>query len=400
MLQPHVHVAVKGEPKYIPGRPEENIMNDANILIIGAGVAGLAMASELSKTYGGIAVVERHGKYGQETSSRSSEVIHAGIYYEPGSLKSRLCLRGNELLYRICEDHSIPYNNSGKLLIAKEEKSFRKLDRLYQRALGNKAKNCRVVDEAEIRQIEPNVRAKKAIYFPTSGYVDSERLMSFFENDSMNHGAIYLYHHEAVSIRKHDAGYAVKVRTARNDEYEITTGVLINSAGLHSDKVSEMAGMDADAHGYRIHYHKGIYFRAVRQLEKYPKLLIYPLPPDAGNVGIHTTPDMNGGMRLGPHFSWSDSIDYSVDDSMHNFFFEDVKGYLPFLEYGDLQPDMSGIMSCIQKPGDKILRDFVIADESVKGFPGLINLVGIDSPGLTASPAIAEYVAELAKKYF
>jgi len=395
-----VHVAVKGEPQYIPGRPEENIMNDVNILIIGAGVVGLAMASELSKTYGGIAVVERHGKYGQETSSRSSEVIHAGIYYEPGSLKSRLCLRGNELLYKICEEHSIPCNNSGKLLIATQEKSVHKLEKLYRRAIDNKARDCRLVDEAEIRQIEPNVRAKKAIFFPTSGYLDSERLMSFFEKNSLNRETIYLYHSEAVSIKKYSAGYVVRVRTGRNDEYEITTGVLINSAGLHSDRVSEMAGIDADAYGYRIHYHKGNYFRAVRQLEKYPRLLIYPLPPDAGNVGIHTTPDMNGGMRLGPHFLWSDSIDYSVDDSMHNFFFEDVRSYLPFLEYDDLQPDMSGIMSCIQKPGDKILRDFVISDESVKGFPGLINLIGIDSPGLTASPAIAEYVAELIKKYF
>lgn len=370
-------------------------MNDVNILIIGAGVVGLAIASELSKTYSGVAVVERHGKYGQETSSRSSEVIHAGIYYEPGSLKSRFCLRGNELLYKICEANSIPYNNSGKLLIAKEEKSFHKLDRFYQRAIANKAKNCRLVDEDEIRQIEPNVKAQKAIVFPTSGYLDSERLMSFFENDSINRGTIYLYHHEAVSIKKQPAGYAVKVRTARNDAYEMTTSVLINSAGLHSDKVSEMVGIDADAHGYRIHYHKGIYFRAVRQLEKYPKLLIYPLPPDAGNVGIHTTPDMHGGMRLGPHFFWSDSIDYTVDDSLHNFFFEDVRSYLPFIEYDDLQPDMSGIMSSVQKPGDKVLRDFVISDESIKGFPGLINLIGIDSPGLTASPAIAEYVAEL-----
>ncbi|PKN18917.1 MAG: FAD-dependent oxidoreductase [Deltaproteobacteria bacterium HGW-Deltaproteobacteria-6] len=375
-------------------------MNDVNILIIGAGVVGLAIASELSKTYSGIVVVERHGKFGQETSSRSSEVIHAGIYYEPGSLKSRLCFRGNELLYKICEDHSIPYNNSGKLLIAKEEKSIHKLDNLYRKAIGNRAKNCRMVDEAEIRQIEPNVKAAKAIYFPTSGYVDSEKLMSFFESDSIHHGAIYLYNHEAVSIKKHHAGYVVKVRTARNDVYEITTSVLINSAGLYSDKVSEMVGIDSAAQGYRINYHKGIYFRAVRQLEKYPKLLIYPVPPDVGSVGIHTTPDMNGGMRLGPHFFWSDSIDYSVDDSLHQFFFEDVRSYLPFIEYDDLQPDMSGIMSSIQTPDDKIIRDFVIADESAKGFPGLINLIGIESPGLTASPAIAEYVAELIKKYF
>lgn len=375
-------------------------MNDVNILIVGAGVVGLAIASELSKTYGGIAIVERHSKYGQETSSRSSEVIHAGIYYKPGSLKSRLCVRGNELLYKICEVNSIPHNNSGKLLIANEEKSINKLNRLYQNAMGNKAKNCRMVDEVEIKQIEPNVKAEKAIYFPTSGYVESEKLMSFFEKDSINNGAIYLYHHEVISIKKQNTGYAVQVRTAHHDVYEITTHVLINSAGLHSDKVSEMVGIDADAHGYRIYYHKGIYFRAVRQLERYPKLLIYPIPPEVGAVGIHTTPDMNGGMRLGPHFFWSDSIDYSVDDAFHNFFFEDVRSYLPFIEYDDLQPDMSGIMSSLQKHDDNILKDFVISDESGKGFPGLINLIGIESPGLTASPAIAEYVAQLIKKYF
>lgn len=376
------------------------IMNDVNILIIGAGVVGLAIASELSKVYDNIAIVERHNKYGQETSSRSSEVIHAGIYYNAGSLKSKLCYRGNELIYKICEENSVPYNNSGKLLIANEEKSINKLDGLFKQSIANKAKNCRMVDEDEIKQIEPNVKAKKAIYYPSSGYVDSEKLMAFFESDSINHGTTFLYNHEVIAIKKRDSGFAVKVRTSQNDEYEITTKVLINSAGLHSDKVSEMLGINSDTNGYRINYHKGIYFRAVRQLDKYPKLLIYPVPPEVGSVGIHTTPDMNGGMRLGPHFFWSDRIDYSVDDSLHNYFYEEVSSYLPFLEDDDLQPDMSGIMSSIQKPDEDILKDFVINDETEKGLPGLINLIGIESPGLTASPAIAEYVSEMIRKYF
>ncbi len=163
--------------------------------------------------------------------------------------------------------------------------------------------------------------------------------------------------------------------------------------------MAELAGIDIDKNGYRINYHKGIYFRVNRQLEKYPKALIYPVPLKSGHVGIHTTPDLYGGMRLGPHFFWVDEVDYSVDDSHHQMFYDFCKRFLPFLEFDDITPDMAGIMATVQKVGDT-MKDFIIRDESDKNLPRLINLVGIDSPGLTASPAIAEYVNNIIEEIY
>ncbi|MBX3042711.1 MAG: NAD(P)/FAD-dependent oxidoreductase [Candidatus Kapabacteria bacterium] len=367
-------------------------MSDVNILIIGAGVVGLAIASKLSQTYSSIAVIDKYNRFGKETSSRSSEVIHAGIYYQPGSLKSVLCLRGNELIYDICLKNNIPHKNSGKLLIANDEKSIEKLNGLFNLAKSNGAKDCRIIDLDEINSFEPNIRAKKAIYFPSSGYVDSESLMSFFENNSIRNGVSFLYNQEVIGITKLYSGFVVKVKSG-SDIYEFTCDILINSAGLQSGEVSAMAGLDLPE--YKIHYHKGIYFRALRKLELYPEMLIYPIPPEEGSVGIHTTPDLNGGMRLGPHFIWSDKIDYSVDDSFHELFYNEVKLYLPFLEYNDIKSDMSGIMSSVQKPYEKALKDFIILNEIDKGYSGLINLIGIESPGLTAAPAIGEYINDI-----
>ncbi len=174
--------------------------------------------------------------------------------------------------------------------------------------------------------------------------------------------------------------------------------MVINSAGLYSDNIAKMVGIDIEKFGYKIHYFKSIYYRVHKQLEKYPRVLIYPVPPGEGAVGIHTTPDCYDGMRLGPHFYWTNEIEYSVTDNFRDLFFYSAKTFLPFLEKDNIMVEGSGIMSSL-KPSNEI-RDFIIRDESDKGLKGFINLIGIDSPGLTASPAIAEMVYELVEVYF
>jgi L-2-hydroxyglutarate oxidase LhgO len=295
-------------------------MEKFNVTIIGAGVVGLAIAYKLSQNYDNILLIEKNDSFGRETSSRSSEVIHASIYYPANSLKGRLCLRGNEMMYHICKENNIPYINSGKLVVASNESEVKLLPLQLKTAQDNGAVGVRIIDESEIKRIEPKVNAKAAMFCPTSGTVDSESLMRYFESESLANDVIILYNNEVTAIRKIRDNYEIVIKDKDSEELTISSEIVINSAGLHSDRIAEMAGIDIDKEGYRIFFHKGIYFRVFKKLEMYPKTLIYPVPPEAGSVGIHTTPDLAGGMRLGPHFYWSNEIDYSVDDYYHKLF--------------------------------------------------------------------------------
>lgn len=369
-------------------------MEHSDITIIGAGVAGLAIASFSASENNSVLLIERNSSFGMETSSRSSEVIHAGIYYPKNSLKGKLCIEGNKLIYEICSKNNIPHSNCGKLIIAVNDKEAEKLPALLQTAKDNGAEGVRIVDQDEIRQIEPKVFGVAAIFCPSSGVVDSHSLMKYFETDSISKGVLFAYHSELKGIKKQSEGYILEITDTNGNNYKIHTNILINSAGLACHKVAEMAGIDIVSENYKINYLKGMYFRPSRQLEKYPKTLIYPVPPNQSMVGIHTCPDLAGGMRLGPKMVWVNDIEYSVDESFHDEFFNSTKGFLPFLDYDDLQPDMSGILPRLEKPGEP-MRDFIIRDESDKGLDGLINLIGIESPGLTASPAIGKMVSKL-----
>ncbi|MFA6572220.1 MAG: NAD(P)/FAD-dependent oxidoreductase [Bacteroidota bacterium] len=373
-------------------------MNHYDITIIGAGVVGLAIARSVSRSGMNILVVERHPSFGNETSCRNSEVIHAGVYYPQDSLKGQLCLKGNDMLYKICRTHNIPFRNSGKLIVANTKEEVALIPALYEKAKNNGAKFVRIVEADEIRKIEPNVRALRAIFCPTSGTVDSHSLMAYFESGAISSGVDILYRNEVIAIDHNEGAYTLTIRQTDSSLYSFTSRIVINAAGLHSEKIAQMLGIDTVKAGYRLVLRKGIYFRAMRRLEHYPRTLIYPLPPDAGAVGIHTTPDLGGGMRLGPYIGPEISeIEYTVDDTLHKYFYDSVKTYLPFLEYDDIQPDSAGILPQLQKP-DEPMKDFIIHHESDKGFNNFINLIGIESPGLTASPAIGEYVFEMVRK--
>jgi L-2-hydroxyglutarate oxidase LhgO len=367
---------------------------DAEITIIGAGVVGLAIAERVSEDFNDVFLLEKHLTFGQETSSRSSEVIHAGIYYPENSLKARLCVEGKNLLYDFCKKFDIPYNNCGKLIVATTKEEVGIIDGIRNKALINGV-DLKEMDRDEIRDLEPNIFALKALYSSTTGIVDSHSLMKQFETNTINNGGQIVYGSEVTGIRKIDNGYEIILLDSDKKEYTFTTTVVINSAGLTSDKISEMAGMADD--DLRIMFCKGQYFRLKSPKNKLIKRLIYPVPhQNMEGIGIHVTIDMGGGVKLGPDVKYLDSNiqDYKVDPEKQEAFFLSAKKFLPFIEIDDIVPEMAGIRPKIQKPGEA-QKDFYIKEESERGCPGFINLIGMESPGLTSSISIANYVRRM-----
>ncbi len=364
-------------------------MPDFDITIIGAGVVGLAIAKEVAEKYENVVVVERHNSFGRETSSRNSEVIHAGIYYQKGSLKAQLCVEGNRLLYSICEKNNIGYKKLGKFIVATEDRGIHELEALQKKGEENGVDNLVFYEPSDLKKIEPYVRAKLALYSPSTGIIDTHGLMEHFANAAQSNGAMIVYHSEVVAITKETPGFMFEVKNVDGTIDSFTTKVLINSAGFYADKIAEMAGIDIDEAGYRLHYCKGDYMSWTK---KYLKHLIYPLPGKF-SVGIHAGLDLNGAIKFGPNAYFVDEMHYDVTTTKEEFYYS-IRTYLPTIELDDLSPAMSGIRPKLQSPGEDF-RDFVICHESERGLTGFINLIGIESPGLTASPAIARYVSEM-----
>jgi L-2-hydroxyglutarate oxidase LhgO len=372
-------------------------MFDAEITIIGAGVVGLAIAEKVSKLNNDVFVIEKNKTFGQETSSRNSEVIHAGIYYPQNSLKAKLCVEGKNLLYDFCTKYDLPFNNCGKLIVANSDKEIELLEGLKQKALNNGVDDIRFLSQNEIQELEPNIQAMGALFSPSTGVFDSHSFMKQLETNAANQGTQFAYGAEVEKISRIENGYEIYLNDADGQKFSFKTKKLINSAGLESDKISEMVGIKEKS--LKITFCKGNYYRINPPKNKLVNRLVYPVPnPNMEGIGIHVTVDMGGGIKLGPDVEWmnENTYDYSVNKSQQKAFFESAKMFLPFLEYNDLFPEMAGIRPKIQKPGESI-RDFYIQEEIGKGFPGFVNLIGIESPGLTSSLAIANYVDELIK---
>jgi L-2-hydroxyglutarate oxidase LhgO len=371
---------------------------DADITIIGAGVVGLAIAEKVSAEHKNIFLIEKHISFGQETSSRNSEVIHAGIYYTKDSLKSRLCVEGKWMLYDYCKKYNVPYNNCGKLIVATSENEIPVIEAIMQTAIKNGVDDLSFIGREEIARLEPNIFALKALFSPSTGIVDSHSLMKQYETNALNNGCQIVYGSEVIGIIKVRDGYKITLLDADKQNYSFTSKIIINSAGLTSDKISEMVGItDEDL---KILFCKGEYFRINPPKNKMIKRLIYPVPHhNMEGIGIHVTIDMGGGVKLGPDVKYLESniYDYKLTASKQEAFYMSAKKFLPFLEFEDLAPEMAGIRPKIQKPGEP-LRDFYIMEESIRGFPGFINLIGMESPGLTSSIAIAKYVEKLIDK--
>ncbi|MFH1087204.1 MAG: NAD(P)/FAD-dependent oxidoreductase [Chloroflexota bacterium] len=369
--------------------------HEADITIIGAGVVGLAVAARLARPERKVYLLEKNDTFGQETSSRNSGVIHSGIYYPEGSLKARLCVAGRDMLYELCRQHGIGHSRLGKLIVASSDGECDELEELFRRGQRNGAEGLRMLSRREIRGLEPNVEGVAAILSPATGIVDGHGLMRYFLAGAREGGAQVVYRANVVGIEPVSGGYRLTVQDSGGKD-SFVARLVINCAGLHSDGVAGLSGIDVDRASYRLRYCKGEYFTVRMAKSALVSRLIFPVPPREGTgVGIHVTFDLDGRMRLGPSIEYVNRLDYAVDPCHQQLFHDSAKSFLRFIEYDDLSPETAGIRPKLQGPGDEV-RDFVIREESDRGLPGLVNLIGIESPGLTASPAIAQYVERLA----
>ena len=367
--------------------------DQVDVCIIGAGVVGLAIAVELVKPGRRVFVIERNRTFGLETSSHNSEVIHAGIYNPPGSLKTRLCVEGKPLLYELCEKYRIGYKRLAKIIVAADAAETKEIERLYRQGIENGVDGLTFLTRAEIKRLEPNVEVVAGFLSESTGIIDSWGLMRLFYGRARENGADFVFNAEAIGIEKTADGFKVGIKQAEHTSFLHAT-IVINAAGLFSDKVAALAGIDIDKANYRLYYCKGEYFSVDTKGKRLVERLIYPVPEQAG-TGIHIDINLEGNIKLGPSARYVDAIDYSVDETNKIDFYRAARRYLPAIQLDDLSPDFAGIRPKLQGPGQGF-RDFVIADETDRGLPGLINLIGIESPGLTASPAIARCVAGMA----
>jgi L-2-hydroxyglutarate oxidase LhgO len=365
------------------------MLTEIDVAIIGAGVIGLATANQIAQGKKQVFIFEKNRTFGLETSSRNSEVLHAGIYYPQDSLKARLCVEGKNLLYDLCDRHDIRYKKCGKLIVAADENEIRWLEELHEQGTKNGVDDLVLLSRTEVKKLEPSIEARAGLLSPSSGILDSHNLLSFLHSQAREKGAEFVFGTEVIRIERAGAKYEVRIRD-RDGISAFVAHVVVNCAGLNSDRIAELVGIDITESSYKLHYCKGEYFSLDSKYRNLITRLIYPTPEQAGH-GIHWRQTLDGRILLGPSAYYVEAIDYSVDETHKEYFYSSVKRFLPFVELEDLAPESAGIRPKLQGPDDGF-RDFVIADEEKAGFPGLINLIGIESPGLTAALAIARFV--------
>ena len=367
---------------------------EADVLIIGAGVVGLACGAELARRGLRVIVIERHAGPGQETSSRNSEIIHAGIYYPANSLKAKACVEGRELLYARCAELRIPHRKTGKYIVATSADEVDELERIRTRGLRNGAGALEIVDRDEITRREPRVRAQAALWSPESGIVDSHALMQSYQAELEAGDGTVVFHTDVQALApRSGGGWEVGTASDRGESFSIEVGWVVNAAGLAADRIASLAGIDVEAAELTQHPCKGDYFAVAARLGALTQHLVYPVPI-RGGLGIHVTVDLGGRYRLGPDVEWIDDVHYDVAPEKATRFAEAVQRYLPQIEAADLSPDFAGIRPKLQRAGDPF-RDFYLAEGSSLGAPQLVSLLGIESPGLTAAAALARRVAAL-----
>ncbi len=363
-------------------------MEQMDVLVIGAGAVGLAVGNELAGTCGDVVVVEQEDSFGRHTSSRNSEVIHSGIYYPQGTLKATLCLEGSQLLYQFCDEHGIPHSNCGKIVVATKEDELEALQKLYQNGLNNHVQGLEIIDGSKCHEIEPQISAIRGLWVPSTGIFDTHSYMKKLSQLIEDNDGFVIYDMKVERIEKIDDGYRVYFE---NGEV-FQTRILVNCGGLFCGQVAKMAGIETTEADLDIHWCKGEYFKTthIHGINH----LVYPMPDPQGKfLGIHLTINLNGEVRFGPNAYYVDEIDYRLDETNKPEFLAAVKQYID-VDEEFFTPDDCGIRPKLQKPGGAF-RDFYIEEESKRGLPGFINLMGIESPGLTASLAIAKKVRAL-----
>ena len=353
-------------------------------IVIGAGIVGLAVAHELCSQYNNILVVEKENTFGQHVSCRNSEVIHSGIYYEPGSLKAKLCVIGNKLMYDFAEKYAINYKNCGKIIVVSDLDELEQLEALMQNGRQNNVEGLQMISSKEISQREPIIKAAGGLAVPSTGIIDSHSFMHKLEYLITSSESSIVYNTEVSGINYEDEYYTLSFKDM---DYLAKSKIVINSAGLWCDSVSKMVGI-AD---YKLHICKGEYYTTSMYRNKLNSL-IYPLPTEI-SLGTHIVLHLDGSIGFGPNAYYVDKIDYSMDNSNKKTFLNHINKYLDLPENA-LSEDFAGIRPKTQAPGEPS-QDFIIKNEMENGCHNFINLIGIESPGLTSSLAIAEYVKEI-----
>lgn len=358
---------------------------DIDCVVIGAGVVGLAIARALAQSGREVLVAEATEAIGTGTSSRNSEVIHAGIYYPAGSLKARLCVRGKHLLYAYCAERGIPHKRLGKLIVATSAEQAAQLEGIAQRARANGVDDLQFISGEDAMRLEPALQCTAALVSPSTGIVDSHALMLAYQGDAENAGAQCVFHTPLVSGRVRPEG-GFDLQFGGDDAMSLSCNVLINSAGLQAPALARRIDGVPAASIPTDYLCKGSYFTLSGRAPF--SRLIYPVPQHAG-LGVHLTLDMGGQAKFGPDTEWVGTEDYTIDPARAEVFYAAVRSYWPALPDDALAPGYTGIRPKISGPHEPA-ADFVIAGPAAHGVRGLVNLFGIESPGLTSSLALAE----------
>jgi len=365
-------------------------MDKVECVVIGAGVIGLAVARRLARSGREVIVLEAAEGIGTVTSSRNSEVIHAGIYYKAGSLMARMCVAGKHALYRYCNEHGVPHKNCGKLIVATTPAETEKLDSIREHAQANGVLDMKVLSGDEARALEPALKCDAALLSPSTGIIDSHAYMLALRGDAEDAGAAFAFHTPLIRA-KANAGM-IELEAGGEAPMTLACNLLVNAAGLDAPAIARViAGMPVEKIP-NAYLAKGNYFSCSKKAPF--SRLIYPVP-EPGGLGVHLTLDMAGQARFGPDVEWVDHIDYAVDPARAERFYPAIRKYWPTLPDGALMPSYSGMRPKIVPPAIAS-QDFVIQGPREHGVYGLINLFGIESPGLTSSLAIAEHIGEVA----
>lgn len=362
---------------------------DVDTVVIGAGVVGLAVARAMAMRGKSVVVLEREKHIGQGISARNSEVIHAGIYYKTGSLKARLCVRGKHLLYQYCEERSIPFKRIGKLIVATEQSDVATLHTLHQTAIANGVDDLIMLSGTEAQAMQPDLTCMDALHSPSTGIVDSHALMMSLQADIESHRGDVVCQAEVARLDY----ISNLLRVTLNDNSCVTATQVVNCSGLNSIALANTINRSSDYANPSARLAKGNYFKLAAKAPF--STLIYPAPV-VGGLGIHLTIDLAGQNRFGPDVEWledqsPDAINYRVDADRGAAFYQAIRKYWPELPDNSLVPDYAGVRPKIARNGS-VEIDFEISTEQHHGIAGLVNLFGIESPGLTASLAIAETV--------
>jgi L-2-hydroxyglutarate oxidase LhgO len=363
--------------------------DSVDCVVVGAGVVGLAIARAIAMTGAEVVVLERNDAIGTETSARNSGVIHAGIYYPTGSLKAKLCVAGKERLYAYCAEHGVPHDRMGKLIVATSGEQLPALEALAVKAAENGVVDMQRLSAAEASALEPEVACVAALLSPSTGIIDVPALMLSLLGDAEASGAALALSSPLMAARVLPDGFELEIGGA--EPTTLACRWLINSAGLGAEAVARsITGLDP-ANVPQTYRCKGSYFALAGRSPF--RRLVYPMPELAG-IGVHVTLDMGGQARFGPDVEWIDAIDYEVDPARAEPFYAAIRRYWPSLPGGALAPAYAGIRPKLQTPTGPP-RDFLIQGPLAHGVPGLVNLYGMESPGMTSSLAIADEVAAM-----